>query len=269
MAQDIRKTLEFLKTYANTSEPILTVYFHLPIPKVYSQETIINKLNTFINANLSIEQREEMRANIQTIIGFMQKYQQTHEDETLAFFASKNLFEVIHLPYKIMSTAKYAYSPFIEPLLQSQEASRRFLVILSDRKNAILYTYSGGTIEDRDTLFDDSVPQDISHIGADGLRTQRDDKTQRHMHAHLQKHFSYIGERAQAFIKNKSIAGVILGGHKNELSQFKEHLPKTLKEKVVGEFVSELHGDFKEIVDRSKIVIEQVNKQFNHQLAPA
>jgi hypothetical protein len=89
------------------------------------------------------------------------------------------------------------------------------------------------------------------------------------MHAHLQKHFSYIGERAQAFIKNKSIAGVILGGHKNELSQFKEHLPKTLKEKVVGEFVSELHGDFKEIVDRSKIVIEQVNKQFNHQLAPA
>lgn len=268
MSQDINKTLDRLKTFNNSSSPILSVYFHLPVPKLYTQETIINKLQTHINANLTIEQRVEMQQNIQFIAGFMEKYQQARGEETLAFFSGDSLFEVMHLPYKIESAVTYAHKPHLEPLLQAQESSRRYLVILSDRKNAIFYTYAGGAIEDRDSLFDDSVPQDVAHIGADGLRTQRDDKTQRHVHEHLQKHFSYIGERAEAFIKNKSIVGVILGGHKNEMSQFKEHLPKTLKEKVVGEFVSELHGNFNEILKRSSKVIEQVNKQFNHQLAP-
>src|SRR5687768_1035743 len=123
MSKDIKKTVDRIKTFTNSSVPILSVYFHLPIPKTYTKETIINKLQTHINANLTIEQRSEMKQNIQMIVGFMEEYQQTRNDETLAFFSADSLFEVLHLPYKVDSTAKYAHDPYLEPYLKAEESS--------------------------------------------------------------------------------------------------------------------------------------------------
>lgn len=270
MSKDLRKQIERLKTYNESPAPILSVYFQLPVPKLYSSETIVNKLQTHINAGLSYEQREEMKKHIQMIAGFMQNYQQARGEHTLAFFSGgDNLFEILHLPYRMKSTVVYSHDPYLLPVLNEMDDMKRYLVILSDKKNAIFYTMFDGAVEAKDSLFDDSVPQDINHIGSQGLRTQRDDKTQRHIHEHAQKHFQLIAERVQQFIKNKPIAGVIIGGHKHELSQFKEHLPKHLQEKIVGDFISELHVGFNEILERSKRVIQQLNPQVNPQTASA
>lgn len=270
MSVSVEKTLDRLKTYNDSPAPILSIYFQLPVPKLYTTETIINKLQTHINANLTIAQRKELKNNIQMIVGFMKNYQQAPGENTLAFFTGgDNLFEVMHLQYKMKSSVTVAHSPYLEPLLQQQEDTRRYLVILSDKEKAIFYTLYKGSVEERDEVYDNSVPSDINHIGSQGLRTQRDDKTQRHMHDRLQKHFQYIGKRAELFIKDKPFAGVILGGHKSEMSQFKEYLPKQLKDKVVGDFVSELQVNFNEILTRSKKVIDQVNQQMNTQISPA
>jgi peptide chain release factor subunit 1 len=268
MSKDLTKQIDRLKTYSESPAPILSIYFQLPVPKKYTTETIVNKLQTHINANLSYEQREEMMQQIQMIVGFMETYQQARGENTLAFFSGgNNLFEVMHLPYKMKSSVTVSHSPHLEPLLIEQEDSRRYLVILSDKKNAMFYTIAGGTVEDNDKLFDESVPQDINHIGSQGLRTQRDDKTQRHVHEHMLKHFSYIAKRAEDFIKNKKIDGVILGGHKNELNQFKEQLPRNLKEKVIGDFVTELHTNAQDILKKSSKIIDNFTTQIRQ--APA
>lgn len=270
MAKDLRKQIDRLKVYSESPAPILSVYFQLPIPKLYSNETIVNKLQTHINANLTYEQREEMKKHIHRIVGFMENYQQARGEHALAFFSGgDNLFEILHLPYKMKSCVMYSHDPYLEPVLREMEEMKRYLVILSDKKNAIFYTMFDGAVEDWDELFDNSVPQDVNHIGSQGLRTQRDDKTQRRVHERTQKHFQYIAERAQQFIKNKPIAGVILGGHKHELRLFREQLPKHLREKIVGDFVSELHGGFAEILERSRRVIQHLNPQVNPQTASA
>lgn len=270
MAKDPRKQIDRLKAFYESPSPILSVYFQLPVPKLYGNEKIVNKLQTHINAGLSYKQREEMKKHIHMIVGFMKNYQQARGERTLAFFSGgDNLFEILHLPYKMKSTVVYSHDPYLEPVLKEMDDMKRYLVILSDKKNAIFYTMFDGAVEDKDALFDDSVPQDINHIGSQGLRTQRDDKTQRHVHEHEQKHFQYISQRVQQFIKNKPIAGVILGGHKHELHLFREQLPKYLQEKIVGDFVSELHVGFNEILERSKQVIRQLNPQVNPQTASA
>jgi peptide subunit release factor 1 (eRF1) len=270
MSMALNKTIERLKTYTNSSDPILSIYFHLPVPKRYTNTTIVNKLQSCINANMSFKQREAMKNNIRYIVGFMQDYQQARGEETLAFFSGgDNLFEVLHLPYKIPNTVKCAHEPYLEPLYQAQEDTRRYLVILSDKQKAILYTIFAGSLEAQEEVFDDSVPHDAQGRWANAPRAQRNDKLQRHIHEHLQKHFAYIASRAVSFIKNKPIAGVILGGHKTEMSQFKEHLPKNLKEKVVGNFVSELNTNFNEILGKSKEVVASANHQYNHPVATA
>lgn len=268
MSVSTEKTLDRLKTFNDSPATILSVYFQLPNSNKYINKKIIDDFHKDLKSHLTTAQQKNLDNNIQMILGFMQTYKHTPVDKTLAIFTGgNNLFEVMHLPYKINTEISLSHSPNITPLLEQQEDTRRYLVILSDKEKAIFYTLYKGALEDKDEVYDDSVPSDINHIGSQGLRTQRDDKTQRRIHDHLQKHFQYIGKRAESFIKDKPFAGVILGGHKNEMSQFKEYLPKQLKDKVVGDFVSELQVNFNEILERSKTVINHVNKQLNTQVA--
>lgn len=103
-------------------------------------------------------------------------------------------------------------------------------------------------------------------MGSEGLRTQKENKLEKRIQEHVHKHFNYIAHRAQDFISDRKIAGVILGGHKTEIGLFREHLPKQLREKVMGDFVSEFHTNFDDILQRSKKVIETVALQ-NHRTA--
>ena len=118
-----------------------------------------------------------------------------------------------------------------------------------------------GALEDHKTLYNTSVPKDAKGRAPEVPYAQREDKIQRHVQDHLHRHYKYISQSAQEFVKNRDITGVILGGHKNELSQFEKHLPKTLQTKVLGRFVSELKGDFNDIVKKSKKIIADTNSK--------
>ena len=266
MSFDLSQRIKRLQNYKGSPSPILSIYFKLPVPKRVTNVTIVNKLQTYINANLSYEQREELRNNIELIIGFMENYQQARGERTLAFFSGgDNFFEVLHLPYEIDTVVKYSHDPYIEPLLKSQSDHRRYLVILNERKRAILYTVLSGTLEDQKTITNDTVPQDVRGNWPDSPRADRHDKVQRHIREHVHHQFLYIAQKAAEFISKKPIAGVILGGHRTEMSQLQKLLPKQLKEKVVGTFVSDLKTDFNEILAKSKDVIARVDKKFNKQ----
>jgi peptide subunit release factor 1 (eRF1) len=269
MSLGIYDTIHRLKAHTASPSPILSVYFKLPAPKRVDNTTIVNKLQTVINTSLSFEQREEVKKNIAYILGFMEKYQQSHNEKTIVFFCGgDNLFEVLHLPFAIKNLAVYSHTPYLQPLLEGQEDTRRYFVILSDREKAIFYTVFGGKLEDQKVVLDDSVPQDVKGRWPETPRANRQDKVQRHIQYHLNHHFSYLAQKAAEFVEKKPISGVILGGHKNEMGKFEKYLPKQLKEKVVGRFVSELKTNFNDILAKSQRVVEKANKSISHQVYP-
>lgn len=270
MSFDIEKTIQRLQSYNGSPAPILSIYFQLPIPKRVTNETIVNKLQTFINADLPIQLRDRMQNNIEYIAGFMEAYQQRRGERTIAFFSGgNNLFEVLHLPYKVENIVMVSHDPFLLPLLKEMEQDRRYLVILPDREKAIFYTMHSGIVEDKEFINHDTVPQDVKGRWPEAQYAERQNKVQRHVQDHLHQHFKYIAEKAAAFIKSRPVSGVVLGGHRTELSQFEKYLPKPLKEKVVGTFISELKVNFNEIVAKSKDVIEEADKKINIQVNPA
>lgn len=269
MSVSLHKSLERLQAFNDTSYPILSIYFNLPTKQVKA-ETIVNRLQTLINKSLTLKQRKEMQNNIRYIVGLIQKNYSNAAGETLGIFSGGDaLFEVLHLPYQMKSSVHYAHRAYLDPISKAQEYSRRFLVILNDREKAIFYTIRSGKLEDRAEVFDNRVPKDVSGTGSMGLRTQRTDKIQRHVYEQLQKHFDYLAKCATDFIEDKPITGVILGGHKREMSQFEKHLPKSLQRKVIGNFVSELHTNVDEILKKSTQVITKVNKELHPQLLAA
>jgi hypothetical protein len=264
MSVDLNKTVKRLEAYKDSPSPIISIYFQFPIPKRVRNETIVNKFQYLINANLTYEQREEIRRNIQFIVGFMENYQQAHGEKSIAFFSGgNNLFEVLHLPFKTKNFVTYSHSPDISQILEHLEDKRRFLVILSERKKAIFYTIYSGALEDQTIITNNNIPQDVKGNWPESPRADRHDKVQRHVRVHTIQYFKNIAKKAEEFIQNKSLSGVIIGGHKSEISQFEKYLPKHLKDKVVGEFVSSLKTNFNDILARSMNVISNVNKNYN------
>lgn len=261
MSVDKNKTLQRLQTYNESPSPILSFYLQVPIST--------HQIRHLIQQSLSNPQKEAMKKNLEYIEGFVAGHNPSRTEKTIAIFSGgDNLFEVIHLPYVIQNALFYSHSPYVQPLFEAQEDTRRYFVILSDRKKAIFYTLYSGFVEDRQVITDNSVPQNVKGRWPEVPYAQREDKMQRHIQDHLHRHFIRIADYAEKFIKHKPISGVILGGHKTEMSQFEKYLPKPLKEKIVGKFVSELKINFNEIVSKSKTIIDQVDKQFNQQLSP-
>lgn len=269
MSLPIADTIRKLEKYNDSSFPILSVYFNFPLPKKVRQNMIAAEFQTVINRALTREQRELMKQDTQYMEAFLQNYKIAHNERTIALFSGDNqLWEVVHLADFIPNTVRLDHAPYIEPLLKNLEDYRRYLIVLPDREKAKYFMLYDGSIEDQGEVIDKSVPQNVKGRVPEAQYADRNDKIQRHINDHLHRHFQTITEHIQEFIDNRPITGVIIGGHKPLMSQFKKQLPKQLREKVVGEFVSELNINMNEMINKSRQVISRVNNAFNTQQNP-
>lgn len=266
MSLVVQDTIKRLESYNESAFPILSFYFH----PIHDSKNTLQQMQEFLSKNLDDMQKTEVGQNIEYMQGFMQKYEPKYPDESVAVFSGDNiLFEIIHLPYPIENTVRVSHSPFLTPILEQQATYRRYLVILVDKAKAKFFTLTQGTVEEQGEVYDPSVPQTVNQDASEALYANREDKINRHIQDHLHRHFALIGRKVQTFVGDKPIQGVIIGGHKMFFRQFEKYLPQNLREKVVGEFVSELHGNVNELIEKSIALVQKIDRAFTQQEYPA
>lgn len=123
------------------------------------------------------------------------------------------------------------------------------MILLVDRKKAIMFTYVDGVIENRRELHDGHVPQRVKEINKAWMRQ---DKIFRHIEDHLHQHLKVVGDAALSFAKENHISFLFIGTHKPLYSKVEKYLPHFLLKKVKGKFVTELKGPFNEILKKVK-----------------
>jgi|SRR5581483_640278 len=245
--------LKRLQAYNNSPSPILSLY----IP-TQENKNLLKSLKRILNSSLTSKDKLLLRKNITYISGFIRNYKTFENEKTLAIFSGgDSLFEVIHLQNKLASIAVVSHSPYLKPILQ--DSNKRFLIIFVDRKRALLFTMYNFILEEMHSLVDDSVPQNVKGASAEATHGLRDDKIQRHILDHLHRHFQKISSEIQKFYATKQISAVIIGGHKNEFSQFVKCLPKSLRDKVIGQFTSELNLNFNQLQLKAVEEIKKAN----------
>lgn len=255
MSLDFQDTIKRLESYNDATFPILSVYFHT----VKDSKSTLKQLEEFLNSNLNDMQKTEIGQNIEYMQGLIQQYQPMYENESVAIFSGDTvLFEMIHLPYLVPNHVTVSHSPFLQPLLEQQAAYHRYLVILVDRAQAKFFTLARGNIEKQDQLYDPSVPQNVHPDTSEALYANREDKNNRHIQDHLHRHFARVGEKVSAFVEDVPIQGVIIGGHKMYFQQFERYLPSRLKNKIVGEFVSELNTNMNTLVKKALLLYKKL-----------
>ena len=258
MLLNIRETVRKLQGYNNSPFPILSTY----LPVVHGND-MVKKFDYLLNTKIPDHKRVLIEKDIQYTRAFLSDFQSAHKYKGIAIFSGgDSLWEVITTMFELPDGISLDYSPHLIPINEKLEIYNRYLIILSDRKKTRMYTLYLGAIENKEEFSDDNVPQKVRAQGSPELAKNID----RHITDHLHRHFDTVGKRAKAFVERKPLAGVIVGGHKESLPVLEQHLPKSLQEKIIGEFLADTDMNTNSLLAKSKVFITKSQNARNRQM---
>lgn len=174
----------------------------------------------------------------------------------MAFYASpsKNFWSIYKFPCPIKTGAYVEKNVHIEQLLQVLDELERYCVVVVDKEKAKIFTVFLGVIQDFSYIFDEFPGKQ-----AQGGWSQQGNAlhTEEHLHRHLKK----INDQLFKFWKEKCFDRLILAGSKEVLPELKKVLHTELKNRVVGEFYTELFKPNEHFLEQSLQVQEKVERQ--------
>lgn len=257
MTISIEDAIHKLNTYNNSSYKIISLFLDISPENGHAQ--LVNKFQQLLSSKISPKERHSFDEDIDYITAFLSQYKNTHQYHGLGIFSGGNkLWDVINTPFEIENGLFIDHSPILDPFVKKLATYQRYLVILADREKARMFTIYKGAVEEEQTIKDPSVPQNVR--ANEEAFYGRGDKISRHIQDHLHRHMKLISEKVNEFVRNKSIAGVIVGGHNTLIHKTELYLPQQLRKKVVAEFISELNISLTQIAQDSIKIIEKINK---------
>lgn len=250
MLLSIQDTIKKLQSYQQSPAPILSVYLGVSDKK----EKLPKRFASLLKQSLPEYQEATLRQNIEYIRAYLEQFSSQDKYRGIALFSGgKNLWEVVTTEFKLPDRITLSHSPDLGPLLHELDTYKRYLVILADRERTRLYTLYLGAIEDKEDFRKDDVHQKVKAQGSPELEKNIDS----HIRDELQKHFDFVADKVKEFVERKPLAGVVVGGHQTSLHDLENHLPKQIRQKIIGTFTADTDLDDNTLIAKSKEVIEK------------
>lgn len=249
----IHDVLGKLQSQKADAGPTLSVY--LENKNKASGAKLSEDFQKLIRKTLTVNEAEKFKTAIDTIHAYLcSDYDKRHHLSDIAFFAGRNIWEVVHHDFSITNKMRLSYKPYIAPLLEALAKEGRYLFVVADREKAELFTFYQGGLEAFKEVYDPSVPQKVKSNKEEYYA--RNSIILRHIEDHLHRHLQKISQEINVFIKGKSIQGVFVGGHKPLFRTIKHHLGNNLQQRLQGEFVTELNIPQPELIQHAEKTLE-------------
>lgn len=217
------------------------------------------QLHSLVHQNLSEEQRREWQVDLERIENYLHGFLDRSNVRSLVFLTSgKKFWQVMDFEFSLPPSCRILSKSYLKPFEEIVDKYQKYLVLLVDRKKARLFTVHLGKIEEHKDIFGADVPQNVK---AKKIDYGREDKIFRHIEIHLHRHLQNIALVAKNFAKGKNIHFIIIGGHAEIIPKMKKHLRYPLKQKVLGQFVTELNIPLNEVFLHSKKVATEINEK--------
>lgn len=122
------------------------------------------------------------------------------------------------------------------------------MVYLVDREKAVVFTFQNGKAKNKKEFTNGHVPQrvkvDEEHFFG------RADKIARHIEDHLHRHFVSTTNFAEKYWEERQFDGIIIGTHKPLFSKITRHLPRKMKDHLIGKLVIHFKSPFGKTLDK-------------------
>ena len=133
-----------------------------------------------------------------------------------------------------------------------------YFFIIADRKKAFLFLFSKGEVEIQKSIMHPGIRK-ATKIDSGELHG-RNTKLSNHIDNQLHQHLQLILQEAENLIKNKHINGLFLGGHQPLFHSIEKELPTVLKDKLRGEFITELNIPKEKLITHCKDILIAYSK---------
>jgi peptide chain release factor subunit 1 len=180
------------------------------------------------------EQRESLREDFKRIEQFALQEIVTNHHRGLAVFscAGQKFWQTYRLPRLVRNILIADRDPYIRPLTSILAEYHRYCTVLVDRIHGKIFeVYMGQILEHTEML--NSVPRRVREGGYQGREERQIER--RHDHA-VHQHFQDLADATFNLFKRDQFDYLVLGGHRDVLSLFKQHLHPYLKQRWAGDF---------------------------------
>lgn len=238
---DLRKLLEF-----KPDHPVLSVFLNTD-PAEGSADVYKLKLRTILK---DIELTAEKEA--------IEKYFDLEYDwngRSVVIFACdpEDFFEAYTFALPIRTRARIHNRPHVKPLINLIDFYGHYGIALVDKQGVRLFSYHLGRLEEDEQFSGENVRQ-TKHGGGSQSAGRRSSVGNGSEHADevADRNVRQSAELAAKYFHSKDIRRIVIGGTDENITVFRNQLPKTWQSLVVGEFPISKSASKEDIIERAK-----------------
>jgi peptide subunit release factor 1 (eRF1) len=251
-----KQELKELAAYRSQQPPVLSVYLNVDSTQITTEQYRL----TLRGMLKSVAERAD-QADADAIEQYIE-LEYDRQGNGLALFSSGSFWRVYALAYSVGDSIHVGRQPYIKPLADYADAYDRYGVVLVDREGARLLMFNQGALQDATGTLGEEIKSRIGDASGRGGRSGAG--TGLGMSSGLDQKIDQIAARnlrevvelTQRFYRAGQCERIILGGTGENRARFLSMMPKSLQEKVIGDFPIDMYASELEILHRSMPIIE-------------
>ncbi len=175
----------------------------------------------------------------------------------------ENFWRTYSLAVPVVSGVTVARKPYIWPLAALMDAYGSYLVALTDRRAVRLMIFEMGELQASDEFVGEDVRKMKKGRGSSGGSGRRGGApgSSRREEGVARRNIREAVKATNRFWRKHKPQRLIIAGADPTVAQFREKLPKRLRENVIGSFSADMNAAESEIRDRSFEILERVEKE--------
>jgi peptide subunit release factor 1 (eRF1) len=250
-----KQELKELASFQSES-PVLSVYLNVDLTQLTTEQARL----TFRNLAKSVADKA-LPEDIQAAENFVD-LEYDWQSKGLAIFSAGDFWRVQPLAFPVGNRAHVGPQPYIKPLVDYFDAYDRYGVVLVDREGARLFLFNQGTLQNATGMLGEEIKEYTHDAAGRGGRSGRGSGQGRAsaldslIDQVTVRNLREVVDLTQRFYRAGKCDRIILGGTKENRSQFMSMLPKVLQDKVIGGVSLDMYAGPMHILDRTTSLIQ-------------
>jgi peptide chain release factor subunit 1 len=234
------ETIDRIIHFDSHGLPVVSVYLEVPVDvsdraaMPGRAESVLQQLGPLVeDESLDHDAKVSVRSDVDRI-GLAAK-ETRFPAGAVAFFSCSgaDFFEEVTLPRAVHDRVMVDETPWVRPMLAVLDEYRRAGVVVVDRSVAQLWELYQDELQE-DARFADPKLRKRNYAG--GWQGYRENVVQHKSQELAKKHFRHVVDVLRERAGAHRYDVLIVGGHDEQVASFLDHLPRDLRERVVGTF---------------------------------
>ncbi len=261
-----KKNLNELINFNSKNNPVTTAYISVDNSAENRKNHLINlkklikyKKSTSYFKELSEKEQNSVLMDFKKINEWITNSFDSKKYNSAIIFASneEGLWHTLPLKHKLQNRIEIHTKPYIRPLTELFEESKKYAVVLIDRSKGRIFECIYGEYSEYY-----SVKENVDIIKTSGFEGSEERKVERSNQKVIKEHYKDIANKIFELNKVRNFNWIIIGGRKESVKEFEENLHDYVASKVSDRIIIDPSANIKDVFKKVKETEKNAREKF-------